>query len=156
MADPTTSGRPGPRLALVFGFAFACVIALALVEGVSSLFLLVRDLATGASEPLAEHRHSRYDADLGWVNVPGLKLPDFYGPGRSLSINDQGFRGTRNVAARTPTGTHRVVCSGDSFTLGYGVGDEETWCALLVNDDAELEAVNMGQGGYGVRALPHR
>jgi len=43
-----------------------------------------------------------------------------------------------------------VICSGDSFTLGYGVDDEHTWCAQLGARDARLEPVNLGQGGYGI------
>jgi hypothetical protein len=42
-----------------------------------------------------------------------------------------------------------VVCSGDSFTLGYGVSDTDTWCHRLALLDSRLETVNMGQGGYG-------
>ncbi len=44
----------------------------------------------------------------------------------------------------------RLVCSGDSFTFGYGVGDEATWCALLATIPPGIETVNMGQGGYGL------
>lgn len=42
-----------------------------------------------------------------------------------------------------------MICSGDSFTLGYGVRDDETWCHQLMQLDDRLETVNMGQGGYG-------
>ena len=51
---------------------------------------------------------------------------------------------------RATGGKARVVCSGDSFTLGYGVDNDHTWCELLSVLDPRLEAVNMGQGGYGV------
>jgi hypothetical protein len=43
-----------------------------------------------------------------------------------------------------------VICSGDSFTLGYGVADPDTWCNFLGRLDRRIEPVNMGQGGYGV------
>ena len=43
-----------------------------------------------------------------------------------------------------------MVCSGDSFTFGFGVGDEHTWCAQLDQIDSGLTTVNMGQVGYGV------
>lgn len=99
---------------------------------------------------IAENVHTRYDRDLGWSNVPGRHLPDLYGPGLRLSINAQGFREDADVPARVPQGKHRVLCSGDSFTLGYGVGQEDTWCAQLERLDPGLDAVNMGQGGYGI------
>jgi hypothetical protein len=76
-------------------------------------------------------------------------VPDLYGPGRSLTINAQGFRGKREYAKAPPPGVTRILCSGDSFTLGWGVDDDDTWCALLERDPA-LEVVNMGQGGYGI------
>ena len=44
----------------------------------------------------------------------------------------------------------RIVCSGDSFTLGYGVDDEQTWCARLEAREPRFETINMGQGGYGI------
>jgi len=34
--------------------------------------------------------------------------------------------------------------------MGFGVGDEETWCRQLSVLDPGLETVNMGQGGYGI------
>jgi hypothetical protein len=107
-------------------FPASCVVALALLEGLISLCLLLWGLAFEAPQALAERVHTRYDAELGWVNVPGLSLRDFYGLGKNLTINDQGFRGRRSVAMRVPAEKLRIVCSGDSFTLGYGVGDDET------------------------------
>lgn len=131
-------------------FVLRCLVVLALVEGASSLLLFAGSVQPFASDRLAERRHTRYDPMLGWVHTPGLQLPDFYGPGRSLSINAQGFRGRSDVAERVPAGRLRIVCSGDSFTLGYGVDDEQTWCARLEARDPRVESVNMGQGGYGI------
>ncbi len=42
------------------------------------------------------------------------------------------------------------MCSGDSFTFGYGVGDLDSWCAQLERADPRLETINMGQQGYGI------
>ena len=137
-------------MAYAIGFPLCCIAALALLEGGSSLWLLLWGLVFEAPQAVAERSHTRYDAELGWVNIPGISLPDFYGPSKSLTINEQGFRGTRSVTREVPPDKLRVVCSGDSFTLGYGVGDDETWCARLEVRDARFEAVNMGQGGYGV------
>jgi len=48
-----------------------------------------------------------------------------------------------------PPGYLRVIGSGDSFTLGHGVANGQTWCARLEEIDPRFENVNMGQGGYG-------
>jgi lysophospholipase L1-like esterase len=137
-------------MGFAIAFPIGCAAAFVLVEGGTSLWLLMRGLSRDAPAALAERSHTRYDPELGWVNIPGLHLPDFYGPSRSLTINRQGFRGTRNVAMTVPSSKLRIVCSGDSFTFGFGVGDEDTWCARLEARAPRFESVNMGQGGYGV------
>ncbi|RIL01911.1 MAG: hypothetical protein DCC71_17070 [Proteobacteria bacterium] len=126
------------------------VLVLCVVEGLASWTRLGALVATRAQRPLAERSHTEYDAELGWVNRPHVSLPDLYGPGASLHTNAQRFRGTRDVAPAVAPGRVRVVCSGDSFALGYGVADDATWCAQLGALDARIEPVNMGQGGYGI------
>lgn len=124
------------------------VLALVLVEGAASLGAAL--LHAKAPEELAEQQHTRYDPELGWVSAPNLKLPDLYGPGRSLTTNSRGFRGAAEVEDAPAPGRSRLICSGDSFTLGYGVADDEAWCARLAALVPGIEAVNMGQGGYGI------
>jgi hypothetical protein len=123
---------------------------LALLEGAASLIVFAWDLARHAERPLPERIHTVYDPLLGWVNAKGLRAPDLYGPGRSFASNALGFRGAREYARAVPEGKRRAICSGDSFTLGYGVGDEHCWPRLLELRDPALEAVNMGQGGYAL------
>jgi hypothetical protein len=94
--------------------------------------------------------HVRHDPELGWSHVPDTHLVDFYGPGRNLTINSQGFRAPRAFAEEAPDERLRVVCAGDSFTLGVGVDDADTWCAQVEGLEPRLETVNMGQGGYGI------
>jgi hypothetical protein len=126
------------------------VLVLCLVEGVASLARCGAILAERGQRPLAERSHTEYDPELGWVNRAHVSLPDLYGPGASLHTNGQRFRGTRDVTRSVAPGRVRVVCSGDSFALGYGVGDDATWCQQLAALDPRLEPVNMGQGGYGI------
>lgn len=121
-----------------------------LLEGVSSLILFVGKMATTRTPAFKERLHTRYDPDIGWVHRPSVSVPDVYGPGTYLTTNAQGFRGGRDVAKEPLEGLVRVVCSGDSFTLGYGVDDDHTWCHRLEEMDPRLETVNMGQGGYGI------
>jgi hypothetical protein len=128
----------------------AAVLAgvLIVIEGVASYGSVVRS-AIDAPQ-LAERRHTRYDGLLGWSNIPSADIPDMYGPGIRLRINSQGFRSDREFAAQVPPGRVRVICSGDSFTLGYGVANDRTWCERMSVLDPRLETVNMGQGGYGI------
>jgi len=134
------------RLVVVNVIAF--VLILSVLEGAASLlFAVVRvHRATGVKE----QQHSVYDPTLGWVSLPNVRLPDLYGPGISLHTNAQAFRGDHDITRAVPAGRIRVICSGDSFTLGYGVRDNETWCHQLSVLDPRLETVNMGQGGYGL------
>ena len=138
------------RRALTSALAIVAVtmVMLALVEGFASTFLLSYRLY--ATRPLAERLYTRYDSLIGWVAMPNRNVPDLYGPGVSLHTNSRGFRGAAEVGVSVPAGKARVVCSGDSFTLGYGVDDEHTWCHLLETLDPRLETVNLGQGGYGL------
>ena len=134
---------------VLFVAVLACVplAALALVEGTASLALFAHTLLR---DQVAEDSYTERDTLLGWISKPNFYNPDFYGPGRSLRSNGQRFRHDGDLAPQPPTGRLRVVCSGDSFTLGFGVGDAQTWCAQLAGVDSSLETVNMGQGGYGI------
>jgi len=133
---------------LVVVNVIAFVLILSVLEGAASLvFTAVRiHRATGVREQL----HSTHDPTIGWVSLPNVRVPDLYGPGISLHTNAQAFRGDHDIARAVPAGKIRVICSGDSFTLGYGVSDNETWCHRLSVLDPRLETVNMGQGGYGI------
>jgi len=135
------------RLAL--GLGLSCVV-LAFIEGACSALWFGWETWTRFELPIQERHHTRYDAELGWVNEPNLRDPDLYAPGRSFTSNAQGFRNAADTPVQVPAGKLRVICCGDSFTLGYGVGDADSWPAQLERIDARLEAINMGQGGYGV------
>ena len=147
MASIATGAR---RWMVVVGANVAIfVVLLALIEGAAGLALfgwrlVRRPWAT------ADILHTRHDPDLGWSNVPGIVLPDMYGPGRALRINRQGFRADEEYAPSPPAGRVRLICSGDSFTFGHGVGNEATWCRLLETEIPGLQTINMGQAAYGI------
>lgn len=132
---------------LIFNI-LAVLLLLALCEGSASFIIFVQEVA--ANQNLAERRHTRYDELLGWVNVPNLYIADMYGPGVYLQTNGQGFRNKQDFNPEPPADKLRIICSGDSFTFGYGVDNDRTWCQLLAAKDEHLETVNMGQGGYGI------
>jgi lysophospholipase L1-like esterase len=68
-------------------------------------------------------------------------------------VNEQGFRGP-TVEKEKPEGVYRIVCLGDSQTYGNGVGEEDTWPAVLTRrlrmarPEAKIEVMNCGVGGY--------
>lgn len=130
----------GPVLFVLFG-----LVSLIVIEGISSFVLL----ALTKERPLAERSHTQFDELLGWANIPNLYLPNMYGEGIFFQSNGQGFRNGSDIPEKTPAGKIRLICSGDSFTLGYGVSNDHTWCHLLQQCNPSFEIVNMGQGGYG-------
>jgi len=73
-----------------------------------------------------------------------------------ITINAHGFRGQARPLSK-PAGVFRVLCLGDSFTLGAEAPLEQTYPAVLeelLNRRAEgdsmvFEVVNAGVGGYG-------
>jgi lysophospholipase L1-like esterase len=154
--SPSTSRQPARSLGKRLLFAAIAVgVLLLLLEGLANVLWLLKDAQALQADAdrvigLKEDSHCQYDPEVGWVHIPGKHLEDFYGPGGSISINDLGVRGTREIGTPKPDGRFRLVCLGDSFTLGYGVGDEETFPEQLGQINAGLETINMGQGGYSV------
>jgi hypothetical protein len=153
----TSPARPrrGFRRRVYFLFLAASVVGallvLVLAEGVASFYVAVeKHREGGAWRSLKERKHCQFDDLLGWVNQKGVDVPDLYGRGRGLTTSSRGFRGKREIEDQVPAGKTRIVCTGDSFTLGYGVADPDTFPQQLESLDPSLEVVNMGQGGYGV------
>ncbi len=129
-------------------YNIAAVLLLLLVaEGAASVYYTFRDAF--ASPPVAESLYTEYDRDLGWVNLPNVYLPNMYGRGKYLRTNSQRFRNNADFTITVPPGKTRIICSGDSFTLGFGVDNDHTWPQLLATRSPDIETVNMGQGGYG-------
>jgi hypothetical protein len=129
-------------------FLIGTVVLFLLMEGTASSLLLFARVFN--ETPVRERSHTEYDAELGWINVPNARIDDMYGPGRFFSTNSQRFRGSEEYTEEVPEGKIRLICTGDSFTLGFGVSDDSTWVRLLELEDSRLETVNMGQGGYGI------
>ncbi|MES2304427.1 MAG: hypothetical protein V4558_02930 [Gemmatimonadota bacterium] len=147
---PQPTQRPASRgKRIVFTLVMVCLpfVLLALIEGTASFALFARAVRR---DRVAEEVHTERDTLLGWINLPDVSRPDMYAKGIGLHTNHQRFRHRGEVTATPAPGTRRVICSGDSFTLGFGVGDAENWCALLASDHPGIESINMGQGGYGL------
>ena len=125
----------------------AVAVLLLLADGAASVYFAFH--AAFATPAVAESLYTEYDRDLGWINLPNLYLPNMYGPGRFMRTNSQRFRNNSDFTKVVPPGKTRIICSGDSFTLGFGVDNDHTWPQQLAAHDPNLETVNMGQGGYG-------
>lgn len=155
-AEPSAAEeRPGRFKLALFG-VIATVAVLMFLEGFLSLVWLAVDARefrrtrpTIQAERL-EERHSRHDPTLGWRHVPDKRIADFYGPGATITINAAGFRSAEPFVDRKLAGRFRLVCLGDSLTLGYGVDDRQTYPWLLEAHNPLLETINMGQGGYSI------
>ncbi|NEO56706.1 MAG: hypothetical protein F6K54_28700 [Okeania sp. SIO3B5] len=124
------------------------VVTLSLIEGLSSILLLFYQISK--VQPISEIRHTKYDELLGWVNIPNADIPNMYGQGIYFRTNSQSFRNNEDFTINIPPNKVRVICSGDSFTMGWGVSNDQTWCQLLTLTNQRLQSINMGQGGYGV------
>ena len=129
--------------------SIVAVLLFLLIEGLSAIIYATKYVFWDSSS-VAERRHTKYDEELGWVNLPNIYIKDMYGPGKFFRTNSQSFRNDNDFSRSVPYGKVRFICSGDSFTMGYGVDNENTWCELLGSINGRIESINMGHGGYGV------
>ncbi len=118
------------------------------LEGGANLWIKWK--ATGLPPPVSEVSHCEYDPELGWRHVSNKQVPHLYGPGVGLKTNGQHMRADRDYTVAKAEGIYRIVCLGDSFTMGYGVRDDETFPAQIAQQSPSLETINMGLGGYGI------
>jgi hypothetical protein len=125
------------------------VATLLLIEGGASAALFVRDYVAATAPGTIVRPHTEHDTLLGWINRPNFSVPNEYGRGIDFNTTPERFRGRGALTPLLP-GRTRLICSGDSFTMGSGVSDEGTWCAEFDRQVPSVETVNMGQGGYGV------
>jgi SAM-dependent methyltransferase len=91
-----------------------------------------------------------HDPVLGWTGRPSIHLESFGKRGAGYTANRRGFRGLQEYDDAKPPRTYRILCLGDSFTEGQGVGDRETFSFQLEGLDARLQVINMGKGAYGI------
>ena len=144
MIRPASPVRAAAFVLFNIGVALGLLL---MFEGAASVYYAFREAF--ASPPVAESLYTEYDRDLGWVNLPNVYLPNMYGPGKYLKTNSQRFRNSQDFTLQVPPGKTRIICSGDSFTLGFGVDNDHTWPQQLAARAPNIETVNMGQGGYG-------
>jgi hypothetical protein len=124
---------------------FLVWILLTSVEGCLSFYHLYRNITHNNSEILDESPRTQYDPLLGWVNKKNVFILDLYGSGIDFTSDANGFRKT---PVNPNPNSFKVICTGDSFTMGHGVGDNENWCSLISRGN--LQSFNMGQTAYGI------
>lgn len=67
-----------------------------------------------------------------------------------FTTNSQGIRSLREIDKEKPGGVVRILCLGDSFTMGWGVDDKETYPELLYKilsmkyPSKKFEVINAG------------
>ena len=83
------------------------------------------------TQKITEREHTAYDEELGWINLPNVHIEDMYGHDVYFSTNSQRYRNANDFTPEVPAGKVRIICSGDSFTLGFGVDDDHTFCQQL-------------------------
>ena len=134
------------------------ILSVFLLEGVVSIFLLADYIVEvlGSGENFDDERrgipgtkHARYDSDLGWINIPNVRVNNIYDPGTYIQINGQGFRNEETFNLKSPEGKFRIVCSGDSYTFGHGVSNPDAWCNYLAQKNQDIQTINMGANAYG-------
>lgn len=82
------------------------------------------------------------DPDLGWRNNPGYT-------DSAHAINGVGARSQREYTAQPAPGVLRVAAYGDAYVYAAEVTTEEAWSTRIERDDATIEVLNFGVGGYG-------
>lgn len=133
-------------LKTILTYALTIALIFVVVEGFSSLAISTANMLDSPTLP----NPRQYDEDLGWTSVPNSYSKHFFGPGKYVRTNSQGFRNEADTTPVAAAGKVRVVCSGGAYTYGLGVANDRTWCHRLSELDSRFEPINLGQPGYGI------
>ena len=136
----------------IFGLITLVIVGLIIAAGIEGYVRVVAD--DGMQFDLEMFKYARDvkvispDPLIGHVHGPNRKA---HLMGVDVATNSKGLRDREIPYDRTP-GTLRVVMVGDSGTLGWGVGPEQTYAKLLEGMLAEkgikAEVVNTGIGNF--------
>ncbi len=123
-------------------------ILISLACGLLALEGGLRLLGRGPQETI-----NRFDPITGWSKIPGASSR------RSTSefdvryeINALGLRESHTLSYAKPAGTYRVLCLGDSFTLGYTVDERDLFVDQLrrswLSEGRAVDVINAGTEGW--------
>ena len=82
------------------------------------------------------------DPGLGWRMIPHHRSDGY-------TTNSRGYRGSAEYALGRRENGRRMVVIGDSFTQGFKVRDDETYCARMREHRPDVEILNLGVNAYG-------
>ncbi len=89
------------------------------------------------------------DSALGWIPKTGAYLSPLNEPGRIAAKYTFLEDSSRAVSAHLTPVNYDLILLGCSFTLGWGISDEETFAWKLQNEFPSIRIGNFGVGGYG-------
>lgn len=85
---------------------------------------------------------------LGFEIIPSRHLKQY---GHDIAINKQGYRDTNFLITKSPD-SKRIVCLGDSMTMGYGIEKSSIYVDVLErsfrSSGKNYEFMNFSIGGY--------
>ena len=118
------------------------IFLLLLIDHLAGAFFAVRLFSVGPGKP-----HSYYHHGLK-KNYIGIELWGSLRP--KIKTNSLGFKDTTNRKIALTTEKNRIIVIGDSFTVGLGYPNEETFVGLFENklDRSKYEVLNAGVASY--------
>ena len=132
-------------VAVVFGVGVLVLEGVARITHSEYRRMFARYIESDADE---KDVFCQFDDALGWRNRPNVSS---YFARREfrhhVRHNEYGLRGGPIDLEPSPQ-RPRVLALGDSFTWGYGVEEDETYCRLL-SQSLDVEVLNLGVSGYG-------
>jgi hypothetical protein len=143
VAAPIVEATGRRARAAEWALAAASVIGVLFAAGLAEMALRWAHPAFLAHSRVL-HPHV-YSETYGWALRRGIAYTGR--GGETITVNARGYRGSLHADTPAP-GARRVVMLGDSITFGSGVGDDQTFSALL-DARPELEVLNLGVDGYG-------
>lgn len=123
------------------------VVTCALLLALEGLSRLVSPAVSGEMNffNLSTSPYYRSDETLGWrprENVKGEhRIEGSFTT--TFRTNSRGLR-DREYSIEKPNGVNRIVVIGDSFTWGWGVGDQEIYTEILEASLQGVEVINLG------------
>ena len=127
----------------LFSILLSALLSVVLLEfGMRLRKLKSLQLGAGIEDPHFHHRlhpNETYHFESAEFNV-------------DIRTNSYGLRGPDDPVIPKPPGTLRILMMGDSYTFGFPVRDEETFCHLIQEglraQGLPVEVVNAGVSGY--------
>jgi hypothetical protein len=132
--------------------ALAVSLSLVLSVGAAELALRALGLPFRVEKTPSEYALARFDAERGWVYVPGRSTVQRFGADQrevALHFDARGVRVPAPEAARDPR-RPSLLLVGCSYAMGHGVRYEDSLAGRLeATPGFPLQVVNLGVQAYG-------